>query len=486
MTYRFLEQTVRIERGGWSRVHASPLWLYNLHYFDDLNAQGAEERESWHREAVNDWVTEVALSASPAWDPYPLSLRLVNWIKWLQGGVEPVGSWLQSLSTQAGELERRLEFHLGGNHLFSNAKALVFAGAFFEGGPAQTWMRRGLEILQREMTRQIVADGGHYERSPMYHALALEDVLDLVNLSRRYPDSITAPLRDFVDSWPGLACRMEAALGVMCHPDAEVAAFNDAAPGIAPPPAELRRYAADLFGRGNCAAPAAIEALPETGYVKLTLDDAVAIIDVAPVGPDELPGHAHADTLSFELSLRGRRVLVNGGTSTYDRGATRERERGTAAHNTVTIDGADSSEVWASFRVARRARPFDVETAHSEDGARVAASHDGYHRLRGRPTHRRIWILRPGAFIVEDQITGRFNSAVARFHLQPAAEWILDDTGLAGLLVLPDGGRVRWQSNVAGTIERSHYSPRFGLVVDTRCLELRATREGHLRLELNW
>ena len=81
----------------------------------------------------------------------------------------------------------------------------------------------------------------------------------------------------------------------------------------------------------------------------------MALLDVAPVGPDYLPGHAHADTLSFELSLFGQRVLVNSGTSQYEAGPERSRQRGTAAHNTVIVDGHDSSEVWAGFRVARRA-----------------------------------------------------------------------------------------------------------------------------------
>ena len=80
------------------------------------------------------------------------------------------------------------------------------------------------------------------------------------------------------------------------------------------------------------------------------------VCDVAPIGPDHLPAHAHADTLSFELSFKGRRVFVNSGTSEYGLSAERQRQRGTAAHNTLVLDEENSSEVWAGFRVARRAR----------------------------------------------------------------------------------------------------------------------------------
>lgn len=485
-TFRFLDQDRRIETGSWNPAGASPLWRYNLHYFDDLNAEAATVRTEWHRRAVDDWVASVRPGESPAWDPYPTSLRIVNWVKWLQSGPETVSGCVRSLAMQAGALEKRLEFHLGGNHLFSNAKALVFAGAYFEGSRPARWMRRGLSILEREMPRQILSDGGHYERTPMYHALALEDVLDVINVLRRYPDSVPDGSGGFVAACVETASRMEAALQVMCHPDGDVAFFNDAARGIAPAPGELHRYARELGIPQPPSPPERVNWLRETGYLKMSSDDVVAILDTAPVGPDEIPGHAHADTLSFELSIERQRVLVNGGTSTYDIGEVRQRERSTAAHNTATIDGEDSSEVWASFRVARRARVFDIEVSETPEGTVVAASHDGYRRLAGRPIHRRTWTLVPGQLTVVDTITGRFKSGVARFHLQPAVRCDLDDTALAGRLVLPGGRKVRWQSNVPVRLEPSTYSPRFGVRETTQCLALSISTEGQLRLQLNW
>jgi uncharacterized heparinase superfamily protein len=484
-TFRFLDQDLRVEPGAWNPPGTSALWRYNLHYFDDLNAEAAGGRGVWHRLAVDDWIASVRPGDSPGWDPYPLSLRTVNWMKWIQRCTNPDPRWIRSLAVQAGALEKRLEFHLGGNHLFSNAKALVFAGAFFEGSLACRWMNLGLSILEREMPRQILFDGGHYERTPMYHAIAFEDVLDLVNVVRRYPDAVPDRSRVFVDTWSELASRMESALELMCHPDGDIASFNDAARGIAPSPAELRRYARDLGIEVHASRLGTVSRLGGTGYLKLISDDVIAILDAAPVGPDELPGHAHADTLSFELSIGRHRVLVNGGTSTYEAGDLRQRERSTPSHNTVTIDGEDSSEVWASFRVGRRARVFDVEVSEVPGGAVVAASHDGYKRLRGRPTHRRTWTLRPGQFTVDDIVTGGFETAVARFHLQPAVRCDLDDTALAGRLVLPGGREVRWQSNVPVRLEPSTYSPRFGTREATQCLTL-SSAEGHLRLELNW
>ena len=127
--------------------------------------------------------------------------------------------------------------------------------------------------------------------------------------------------------------------------------------------------------------------LPDSGYSRIDMGDVVAIIDRAAVGPDYLPGHAHADTLSFELSIFGQRVIVNSGTSTYREGSERLRQRGTSSHSTVVIDNQNSSEVWASFRVARRAKIFNVETSIDNGKIYLSAQHDGYKRLSGSPIH---------------------------------------------------------------------------------------------------
>jgi uncharacterized heparinase superfamily protein len=150
--------------------------------------------------------------------------------------------------------------------------------------------------------------------------------------------------------------------------------------------------------------------------------DAELICDVAPVGPDYLPGHAHADTLSFELSIDGKRVLVNTGTSTYEAGPERFRERSTMAHNTVEVDGADSSEVWSAFRVARRARPFNVTVTDRGEELQLDAQHDGYRRLKGNVMHRRTWRLRDTALSIEDTLTGSFSNARVLLHLHPLVD----------------------------------------------------------------
>lgn len=486
-TFRFLNEVAELPAGtDWDVPGRSTLWLYNLHYFDDLNADGAPDRVGWHRDLVSRWIAGNTPGAGVGWEPYPTSLRIVNWIKWSLAGNALDPAARQSLAVQARWLARRLETHLLGNHLFSNAKALVFAGCYFEGVEAMQWLKRGMTILQREIPEQILPDGGHFERSTMYHALALEDMLDLLNLARAYPAPFE-PWSAAVYRWPEVAGRMGRWLSTMCHPDGEIAFFNDAAMGIAPSPVALTGYARRVGVSWDDRRADGVVWLEDSGYVRAQRAGAVLFADVAVVGPDYLPGHGHADTLSFELSVQGQRVVVNSGTSRYGRGEERERERGTAAHSTVEVDGQNSSEVWAGFRVARRARPFDVTVRAEGEAVRIEAAHDGYMRLHRRVVHRRAWELRDGSLEVVDAVEGRIGEAIARVHFHPDVE--VSQDGLAGC-TRGNGGAIQWKAEgCEPRIEASTWHPEFGTSRRATALALRfggTPQARPCRFRLSW
>lgn len=468
---RFLGESHDLDRRGWDDPTLAKLWRYNQHYFDDLNAVGAMERAVWHRALIARWIAECPPAKGTAWEPYPTSLRIVNWLKWLEAGHAPVPGMLDSLAVQIRHLSRRLEWHLLGNHLFVNAKALVMAGILFEGAEADRWRETGLRILRRQIPEQILADGGQFERSPMYHALALEDMLDLLNAARRRTGVLSEADRSRI-----LApiAPMRRFLMAMCHPDGEVSLFNDSAMGVAPSPGDLEGYARGL-GLGPVEAPGeGVTVLRESGFARLAAGDAVVLADVGPVGPDYLPGHAHADTLSFELSIGSRRVLVNSGTSQYGLGEERLRQRGTAAHNTVSVGGADSSEVWGGFRVARRARVTDLSFdsfSESGRGVELRAAHDGFRRLAGCGDHSRAWHLEStgdggGGLEIRDRLPVSGEEARESFwHFEPSWE-VSEGPGQATIVARAGGLTI--ELTVAGgewRLGRSTYHPRFGASV---------------------
>ena len=484
-TARFLSVTRAIDSAAiWNDSACEKLWLYNLHYFDELTSVNAADRSAWQEQLIDRWVAQNPPALGNGWEPYPTSLRLVNWIKWHMAGNELSFGAVQSLAVQTRWLAKRVEHHLLANHLFVNAKALIVAGLFFdsreESREADEWLAQGMRILQRELPEQIMPDGGHFERSPMYHAIILEDVLDLINCANAWPGRIDASTSDQLRA---TAAAMVKFLDGLTHPDGEIAFFNDAAFGIAPPLAQLVAYCARLgiASRATDQSSENLRVFRPSGYIRAHAGNAVLLADVAPVGAHYQPGHAHADTLSFELSLHGHRVIVNSGTSTYVAGSLRTFQRSTAAHNTLEVNNADSSEVWGGFRVARRARVIECTASQTDHEIEIIAAHDGYTRLAGAPIHRRQWRLVENELTITDSIRGDFSSAVARVYFHPTVK-----RRCAESVQLPSGESLSFDLR-GGTarIEAASWHPEFGVESGSLCLicEMSAPE---MTLQLRW
>ena len=465
--FEFLNVIADIQiAADWNSPDQDKLWLYNLHYFDDLNAFGARQRVSWHTNLIERWINENPPCFGNGWEAYPSSLRIVNWIKWTLTGNSFEQSWLDSLATQVRYLSNNLETHLLGNHLFVNAKALVFAGLFFEGKDADRWYQTGLNIIEKEVLEQVLADGGNFELSPMYHSLFLEDLLDLVNIHRAYNKEIISGVKDKI-------LPMFDWLNSMCHPDGGVSFFNDTAFGVAPSLNELLNYAERLNIKKVSEKVKALVYLQDSGYIRVEGKDLVAILDVASIGPDYIPGHGHADVLSFELSLFGKRVIVNSGTSIYGTSSERHNQRSTLSHSTVVIDEKNSSEVWGGFRVARRANVLNVKTKQSDNDIEVSACHDGYKRLKGKPIHNREWIFSKNVIIIKDRITGkRIHRISSILPLHPEVSIINTQDNSVELEVHGKSVKIVFEGEEFGKLQvvSSQYHPEFGLSIDNKQL----------------
>jgi uncharacterized heparinase superfamily protein len=429
----------------WTAEVVPLLWRYNLHYGQWLQVLEPPEQESLCRE----WVTANPPGRTVGWLPYPNSLRIVNWCK--AGFTSP--DLLASLYAQTAWLYRTTEYHQPGNHLLENARALVFAGRFFaRQGEADHWLQEGLKILERETPIQVLPDGGHFERSPMYHALMLELYLDMLNvLPREHPacNVLTDATR-----------RMADFLASVLHPDERIPLFNDATFEIAPSPTALISYARRLIGHE----PILQSAFPDTGLYLHRDERAFLVIDGGLVGPDYLLAHAHADIFSYELSVGGQRFIVDTGVFEYPAGEMRRYVRSTKAHNTVCVDDTDQAECWGSFRVARRFAPHSMQFYSDNSGTRLSGCFDGYGSLIGDGIrHQRTVEAGCGRMRIEDHVTGRGTHRVeSRIHLHPEVTCTLDGpqarltrNGVQCLFRTGDNSQLR--------TENGWYCPGFGV-----------------------
>jgi len=440
----------------WNDPTKSKLWLYNLHYFDDLSSITYQEREKQHYGFINRWIEENPPCLGNGWEPYPLSLRLVNWVKWFSKKETVEQKHLISIAQQASGLSQQLEYHILGNHLFANAKALTFVGVFLKGKDANNFLNLGLKLLDREIKEQFLADGAHFELSPMYHEILLWDLLELIDLAKTSQNS---QLLERLDSWELVAVKALQWLGSMVHPDGEVSFFNDAAIGIAASPAEIFNYANKLGIKYKISLNL-LTTNHGSGYSRVQNENYTLLFDHANVGPDYLPGHAHADSLSFELSVGLQRVFVNSGTSLYGVSKERLRQRETAAHNTVVVNGQSSSEVWSGFRVARRAYTKLLKAEENSNNVILSASHNGYERLKPKVTHTRTINASTDSFIITDELTIK-TEAEFNLHVHPDVEVKqLDETSLE--LKLVNKTKLILTSSQACLIRESTWHPEFG------------------------
>ncbi|MDB3893620.1 heparinase II/III family protein [Candidatus Thioglobus sp.] len=463
--FRFLNKEFSVKTSeDWNADGQDRLWLYNLHYFDDLNAVSSEQRIDWHYDLIQKWIDENPPGFKNGWEPYPSSLRIVNWVKWFLLNSNLKQEWLDSLASQTRFLSQNLEYHLLGNHLFANAKALIFAGLYFQGTEADEWYQTGMKILNKELPEQVLADGGNFELSPMYHAIFLEDLLDLINIHQVYDKSQPANIAT-------KAVQMLEWLGVMCHPDGEISFFNDSTLGVAPTISELTDYAKQLDLGYKDRELSDLTHLQKSGYIRLEKKGLTVIADVAKIGPDYIPGHGHADALSFEISLFGERLIVNSGISTYNTSLERQKQRGTLSHSTITVDDIDSSEVWSGFRVAKRANIFSVINIKADDNFKFSACHDGYKRLKGKIVHCREWSASENLLEIVDKITGNGEhkiTSVLPLHPNTVVSNVRNNS--VDLKIKENKIKVHFEGNGVLQVVSSQYHPEFGLSIDNKQL----------------
>ncbi len=371
----------------WELDQYGKLWTYNLSYFDFL--ESCDWNEGHH--LMIDFATKYE-ALKTAKEPYPCSLRVLNWVKFLSHHKDQNYDLVldQIIWKDTLRILKGLELHLAANHMMENGFGLFYSALFFRHGKLQKIAER---ILNKELRDQFHTDGGHYEQSLMYHSILLERMLDCLNLiesNKGIETSLYKPLRQ----------KTQSALSFLSQftEVRELPLFNDAADGVARTPSWLYQYGESL----GVSATEGI--LSSSGFRKLKSEAAIVFVDAGNIGPTFQPGHAHADSLTFCLYQNKMPLIIDTGTSTYNIGARRSYERSTEAHNTVVVNGKNSSEVWGGFRVGRQANAkIKVDEKNS-----LQIIHDGYQHLGF--THQRSFLFTRNQLLVRDEIIGSYTA----------------------------------------------------------------------------
>jgi len=385
------------------------------------------------------------------WNAYTASHRMINLLSGLALFTQSSATVDQTSATRIfehvrlcaafirGNLERDLQY----NHLLKNYVALtVFAAAV---GRLPVGFEFLPKALRKSVAQNILPDGGHAERCPMYHVLSILD-FEVLCASGVFDEDLSTLLEETKAS-------MARALPVMSHPDGEVALFNDSWIGEAPPAGQV----VDLDDTPE------IARLTDAGYVRLGRGSDAVIFDCGLCGPDDNPGHAHADFLSIEASVGGHRLFVDPAIPTYTAGELRDVSRSAASHNGPHLAGLEPIEFWKSFRVGRRGKATEITSKTLEGVASIwcAGRHDGYAHV-GVETRRFIALWPGEAILICDLMQGNFTTESASNFLIPQTwEKMASDT-----LTFSQAGNAVSVEALVGELsirEAGRYWPRFGV-----------------------
>jgi uncharacterized heparinase superfamily protein len=418
--------------------------LFGFGWLRHLRAAESSITRANARALVDEWITLQAFGDAVAWRTDVIARRIISWLSQAPLVLHEVDTkfyrrFLRNLTRQVRYLRGTLGNARDGLPRLQGIIALTYAALCMKGQMrnAKSATRR----LMHELERQILPDGGHISRNP---GVLVELLLDLLPLRQAYASNNIPPppaLLNAID-------RMMPMLRFFRHGDGNFALFN----GMGPTSADL--LAAVLYyddARGTPVANA-----PHSGYQRLQSETTVMLADTGPPPPIGVSQEAHAGCLSFELSSKQHRIVVNCGMPATNRASWRHVARGTAAHSTVTVNEVGSCR-FLTARWLRRllgtpivAGPTEVPVAREEraDGVVLRASHDGYADTFGI-LHQRTWRLSPDGRSLDGEDVfapasgeklpggGRDEFAV-RFHLHPAVKASRLTDGHGAMLMLPN------------------------------------------------
>jgi hypothetical protein len=494
------------------------LWEPNRHLHLVTLAQAyALTRERKHLDALveqlESWFLACPYALGPNWSSaLEAGIRLVNWsIAWqLIGGhaaleADFCARWLESVYRHAHFVRHWFSAHSSANnHLIGEASGLFVAALTWPHWPeCGDWAGTSQKILEREALRQVALDGVNREQAVCYQQFVL-DMLVLALLAGRangkpfsaqYESRIEA-MSDFI------ASVMDASGNVPMIGDGDDGALVRLAPHAASPFRCTLGVAALLFGRGDfktkagalgdkarwlfgedadkafgALAPEANrlplrQAFADGGYYVLgcnfdTPREIRAVVDAGALGYTSIAAHGHADALAFTLSVQGREFLIDPGTYAYHtQPEWRRYFRGTAAHNTLRIDGLDQSEQGGNFLWLRKARAACSQWLSSADADSFEGWHDGYMRLADPVKHRRRIALdkRERRLSVEDALEMTASHDVELFF--HCAEQCAVEPITGGFLISQDGVQVNLVLPPSGdsTVHKGEYAPPLGWV----------------------
>ncbi len=434
---------LELSNSNWHPEDVDSKWIEHIHGFDwirDLRALGGDQARRAARLMVENWIDNHENWHEVYWRPDILGQRLSN----LLAGYDFFGEsadesfqmmFLDSVVRQLRHLARSVPSNLSGINLLYAIKGLAYGGLTIEG--RENYLEIALHLLDKEIDKQILSDGGHISRNPRTLLEAIQILIDIRAALRQGGYPAIEKIQHGLD-------RAVPAVRFFRHADGAFGLFNNTQENSPD-------YIKSIIMQASVRAKT-LNSLPHTGYERISQGKSLLIADVGkpPVWPYDQ--NTHIAPLSFEFSSGRERIFVNCGTHPTSK-EWQDALRSTPAHNTLIIDDRNMCDVQRDGSMGHRAKTAIVDRDDQDHCSIVNACHDGYVPVNGITHRRRFYMADNGHDLRgEDSLSSSIDISVPhdiaiRFHLHPNVGVSLVQGGHEALLRLNNG--TGWRFTIA-------------------------------------
>lgn len=402
----------------WDNKNWNRLLLFNIHYFDWSRSwlDEAIDNQRWPDNSrtlpflIDSWIHSNTPKNGDGWHSYTTSLRLRNWIWLFLFNPDLLNSRrISSIWHQVCWLRARLENHHSGNHLLENLISLCFGGIVFNSNFSENIYYFAINNLEKELRIQILDDGGHEERSSSYHIILLDRLTELGCLLKIYEKKVPDWLYKKISQMMNWLDKVR-----LINNNFPI--FNDCSKNSCGNLHDVYLFAKgfltenvpELKGlRGELLKVISRESqikklntitkkdfgitdLKETGWTFLRFGSGWELVFKCGVPcPKHLGAHVHSDQLSFDLFNNGKPIIIETGTSSYDKDFFRKFERSSRAHNTLQLGikknyknyWVEPVDVWDVFKAGKKSMPLEKKFGIFKEWLWVEGSHNGFNKL---------------------------------------------------------------------------------------------------------
>lgn len=431
----------------WKKSHLSDAEQRLLHRFEflgDLKALGNEDAREKGRELMTRWINEYGRWHSIAWEPAITGKRLTNWFRtydFLQNSDHPGFNltFLESTATQLRHLSRTVTDAADDIRVIEAAEGLILGSLCLVG--MEALLDTGLAALEEAIAKQILPDGGHFQRNPSIQRSVLTTMVRIRDTMIAGQVNTPFWLQHGID-------RLSPMLQALRHSDGRLSLFNGSAEG--------NKQAIDSILKSAGSPNKGLWSAPHTGFQRIESGSSVVIADA---GAGILSGgnrDAHAGLLSFEFSHKKNRIIVNCGAQSNRQDDWHEALRATAAHSTLTLDDTNAIEILTGGGVGDTRFHVSCRRNEADGSTFLQMRHDGYVRPFGLIHNRDIYLAAGGddlrgrdALAMSPHYLGRQASEFCvRFHLHPDVSAELSSDG--GSVILKISNREGWRLRASG------------------------------------